>query len=53
MAKRVKVTFFIEPSDPDHDTGMTNDHFEELTRALNDLGGDDYDFEVVEGDGGE
>lgn len=50
MAKLVKVSFKLEPSDSSHSTGMTQDHFDEVSEALSILGADDIEFELVEED---
>lgn len=42
---RVKVSFYVEADEPEHDTGVTNDTYDEITNAVMTLGGEDVDFE--------
>lgn len=48
---RVKVTFYMEASDPSHSTGLTNEDFEMVIAELSPLSdGDECVFELVEDD---
>lgn len=46
----VKVTFKTEVTDENHEIGLTEQDFEELTNEVASLGGYDVEFEKVEGD---
>lgn len=47
--KQVRVTFNIEPSDPDHDTGVTSDHFDKLTETImSQFAGEDINCELID-----
>jgi hypothetical protein len=48
--KRVKVTFYMEPTDEDDSTGLTNDDFEDATYSIAAMGGDEAEFELVDED---
>lgn len=45
---QVKVTFFMQGDDPDHEMGVTNDTYEDVVDILQDeFGADDIRFEKV------
>jgi hypothetical protein len=44
--KRVKITLYLEATDPDHSTGLTEKDYEDVTRRLMSVGADDYEIEV-------
>jgi hypothetical protein len=47
--KRVQITFYLEPSDSEHSTGLTTEHYDEINNTIMGmLGGDDIEIEVVE-----
>ena len=43
--KRVKVTFYVEASDPEHDLGVSEEHFEQISDAIAELAEDAPEFE--------
>lgn len=45
---RVKVTFYIEADDPEHDTGVTGDTYDRVVEGILELGGEDVEFEKEE-----
>jgi len=48
MVQRVRVQFTVEPTDQDDPTGVSNTHYEKISKAIMDLGGDDISIELVE-----
>ncbi len=46
---RVKVSFYMEADDPDHEMGVKEETFVAVVDAISSVGGDDAQFEK-EGD---
>jgi hypothetical protein len=46
--KRVKITFYIEPTDDDNSTGLTDEDFVVWCDRIAGAGGEDYSFELEE-----
>lgn len=42
------VTFHYDGSDPSHNTGISEDEFENLSNGISNLGGYDIEFEKVD-----
>lgn len=45
---RVLVTFEIHATDPDSTTGLSNDDYEQVMAALDIIGADAVNFEVID-----
>jgi len=49
--QRVRVTFFVEPTDTEHPSGLDNANYEMLSQTvLMEIGGEDIDVSLVECD---
>lgn len=48
MGKFVRVTFRMDVEDPDHETGLENETFEEVHEAIDNLGGTDVNIIILE-----
>lgn len=46
---QVKVTFLIEGDDPDHEMGVSEEMFNELSDQVAAIGGEDVQMEKVDG----
>ena len=42
---RVKVTFYVDGEDPDHDTGVSEEQNNDITDAIMAVGGEDIYIE--------
>jgi len=43
----VLVTFELEPSDPEHSTGLTNEHYDQVMAALASVGADNIEIDLM------
>jgi len=48
--KTVVVVFELEPSDPEHSTGLTTEHYDRVMAALASLGADEIDINLEDAD---
>ena len=46
--KRVRVTFYVEPDDLDHPTGVTEDTYNEINSIILNAGAEDVNMELVD-----
>jgi hypothetical protein len=50
MMAKVVVKFYLEPSDPEDRTGLSDIEYDMVTEAIVRIGGYDIDFELIKED---